>query len=64
MLVISIPFAELCLHLKIEEDVNGRAISLIVVVERWTSFYRIHDRQNVLAPDTSENGTRSSMIEK
>ncbi len=38
MLVISIPSADLCLHQKIEENVNGRAMFVIVVVERWTFF--------------------------
>ncbi len=53
MLVISTPSADLCLHRNIEENVNGRAIFVIVVVERWASFYRIYDRQNVLAADIS-----------
>ncbi len=48
MLVISIPSADLCLQQKME-NVNGRAIFVIVVVERWASFYRIYDRQNKLA---------------
>ncbi len=53
MFVISIPSADLCLHLKNEENVNGSSISVIVVVERWASLYRINDRQNVLASDIS-----------
>ncbi len=55
MLVISISSDDLCLHKKIKENINGRAISVIVVVERWASFYRIFDRQNVPASDISEN---------
>ncbi len=46
---ISIPSSDLCLHQKINENVKGRAIFVIVVVERWASFYRIHDRKNVRA---------------
>ncbi len=38
MFAISIPSDDLCLHKKIEENVNGRAIFVIVVVERWASF--------------------------
>ncbi len=53
MLVISIPSADLCLHQKIEENVNGRAIFVIVVVERWASFCRIYNQQNVLVSDIS-----------
>ncbi len=34
---------------KIVESINGRAIFVIVVIERWTSFYRIYDRQITLA---------------
>ncbi len=45
MVVISIPSTDLCLHQKIEEDVNVRAIFVIVVVERWASFYRNNDRK-------------------
>ncbi len=40
---------------------------MIVVVECWASFYRIYDRQNVLASDISSNRpiqTSISMIEK
>ncbi len=51
MFAISIPSADLCLHQKNEENVNGRAIFVIVVVERWASFHRIYDRQNVPASD-------------
>ncbi len=57
MLVISIPSADLRLHQKIEENINGRANFMIVVVER----------QNVLASDISKNRpiwTWISMIEK
>ncbi len=32
---------------KIEENINGRAIFMIVAIERPTSIYRIYDRQNV-----------------
>ncbi len=53
MLAISIPSDDLCLHCKIKENINGRAIFVIVGVERWASFYRIYDRQNVLASDIS-----------
>ncbi len=53
MFLDSIPYADLCLQQKIEENVNGRAIFKIVVVERWASFYHINDRQNVLASNTS-----------
>ncbi len=49
MLVISIMSDNLCLHQNIVEKFYGRAIFVIVVIERWTSFYRIYDRQNVLA---------------
>ncbi len=35
----------------IKENINGRAIFVIVVVERWASFYCIYDRQNVPASD-------------
>ncbi len=38
---------------KIKENINGRAIFAIVVVERWAPFYRIYDRQNVPASDIS-----------
>ncbi len=55
MLVVSIPCTDLSLHQKIEENVNGRAIFAIVVAERWASFYRIYDQQNVLVSDISEN---------
>ncbi len=40
---------------KIKESINGRAIFVIVVVERWVSFYRIFDRENVPASDISKN---------
>ncbi len=55
MLVISISSDDLCLHKKIKENINGRAIFVIVVVERWAPFYRMFDRQNVLASDISQN---------
>ncbi len=53
MLVISILSADLCLYQKIKENVSGRAIFVIVVVERGAAFYRIYDRQHVLASDIS-----------
>ncbi len=53
MLVISIPSDDLFVLQKIEEDINGKAIFVIVVVERWTSFYRIYGLQNVLASNIS-----------
>ncbi len=53
MLVISIASDYLCLHQKIEENVNGRAIFVTVVVGLWASFYRNYDRQYVLALKTS-----------
>ncbi len=53
MLVISISSADLWLHQKIEENVNGRVIFVIMGIERWAPFYRIHDRANVLASDIS-----------
>ncbi len=55
MLAISISSDDLCLHKKITEIINGGAIFVIMVVERWASFYRIFDRQNVLASDISNN---------
>ncbi len=39
----------------IKENINGRAIFVIVVVERWAPFYRIFDRQNVAASDISKS---------
>ncbi len=66
MLVISISSADLCLH-KNKENVNGRASFVIVVAERWASFYHIYDWQNVLASDISLSRpiwTWISMIEK
>ncbi len=42
MLVISFSSDDLCLHQKIVENINGRAIFVIVVIECWTSFYRIY----------------------
>ncbi len=44
MLAILISSDDLCLHKKIKETINGRAIVVIVVVERWASFYCIYDR--------------------
>ncbi len=49
MLVILISSDNLCLHRKIKENINGRVIFVMVVVERWAPFYRIFDRQNVRA---------------
>ncbi len=54
MLAISISSNYLCLHKKIKENINGRASFVIVVVERWASFYRIFDGQNVPASDISK----------
>ncbi len=53
MLAISSPSDDLYLHLIIKENINGRAIFVMVVVEHWASFYRIYDRQNVPASDIS-----------
>ncbi len=53
MLVISISSVFLWLHQKFEESVNGRAIFVIVVVERWAYFYCIYDQQLDLAMDIS-----------
>ncbi len=67
MLVISIPSADLSLHQKSDENVNGGATFVVLVIERWASFYRIYDRQNVLASDITYNcpiWTWISMIEK
>ncbi len=47
MLVISIPFADICLDQNIEENVIGRAILVVVGIERCTLFCRIY----VLASD-------------
>ncbi len=55
MLVISISSDNLCLHKNIKENINGTAIFVIVLVERWASFYRIFDRQNVPASTISDN---------
>ncbi len=55
MLAISISSDDLCLHKKIYENINGRAIFVIVLVERRAAFYRILDRQNVPASDISKN---------
>ncbi len=52
---LSIPSADFCLQQTINENVNGRAIFEIVVVERRASFYRIHDRKNVRASNISKN---------
>ncbi len=54
MLAISIASDDLSLHQKIVENINGRAIFVIVVVERWASFYRIFVRQKVPASDISK----------
>ncbi len=67
MHVISFPSDDFCLHQKIVENINVRATFAIVVIERWTSFCRIYDRQNVLASNISEQRpiwTSISMIEK
>ncbi len=53
MLAISIPSDNLCLDQEIKEHIYDRAIFVITVVERWTSSYRIYDRQNVPASDVS-----------
>ncbi len=42
----------LCMH---QTNINRTAIFLIVVVERWASFYHNYDRQNVLASNISSN---------
>ncbi len=55
LLAISILSIDLCLHKSIKENINGRAIFVIVVVELWASFYRIFDRQNVPDSDISKN---------
>ncbi len=55
MLAISIASVYLCLHKKIKENINGRAIFVIVMVEPGASFFRIFDRQNVPASDISKN---------
>ncbi len=56
MLAISISSDDLFLHKNIKENINGRAIFVIVVVERGASFYRIFDWQNVPASDISKIG--------
>ncbi len=40
MLVISSLCDDLCFHIKIEENINGKAISVIMFVELSASFYR------------------------
>ncbi len=55
MPAISISSDDLCLHKKIKENINGKAIFVIVVLERGASFYRIFDQQNVPASDISKN---------
>ncbi len=55
MLAISISIDDLCLHKKIKENIDGRAIFVIVLVERWASFYRVFDGQNIPASDISKN---------
>ncbi len=45
MLAITIPSDHFCLHPKIEESIDGRAIIVLVVVQRKASFERIYDRQ-------------------
>ncbi len=53
MLVISIPSDDLRSHQKIVENINGRAIFVILVIERWTSFYGIFDWKKVLTSNIS-----------
>ncbi len=55
MPAISIPSDNLYLYKQIKENINGRAIFVIVVVERWASFYRFYDRHSVPASDISKN---------
>ncbi len=38
MLAISIGSDDLCLHKKSKENINGGAIFVMVVVERWAAF--------------------------
>ncbi len=38
MLAVTISSDDLCLHKKIKEIINGGAIFVIVVVERWAAF--------------------------
>ncbi len=54
MLTISISSDDLCVHKKIKENIYGRAIFVIVVVERRASFYRIFDLQSVPASEISK----------
>ncbi len=37
----------------IKENINGRAILVIAVVEGWASIYSVYNRQNVPASDIS-----------
>ncbi len=53
MLVISIPSDLLFLYQNINENISGTANIVIVVVGRWVAFYRVYDRQNVLASNIS-----------
>ncbi len=53
MLATSLLSDGLCLHKKNKENIDGRTIFVIVVVERWVSIYRIFDRQNIPASDIS-----------
>ncbi len=55
MLAISISSDDLCLHKEIKDNIDGRAIFVIVVIEHWASFYRIFDQENVPASDISKN---------
>ncbi len=61
---MSIPSDDICLHQNIVENINGRSIFVIIVIERWTTFYRIYDRQNVLASDISKNRPIWTLISK
>ncbi len=45
MLGISIPSDDLCFQQKIVENINGRAIFVIAVINRWIFIYRIYDRK-------------------
>ncbi len=53
MLAISIPSDDLWLHSEIKDNINGRDIFVVVVIEPWASFYRTYDWQNVPASDIS-----------
>ncbi len=53
MFAISISSDNLCLHKKINKTSMVEPVFVIVVAERWVSFYRIFDRQNVSASELS-----------